>query len=268
MGQHRLEVTHRTLVHFCPFQDCARSNGTSRKGWADVSSVKNHVRTIHLSAGLQPPAVWLQTYGLEICMACKEMRKAGKQCNGPKCTAYQLWQSTILDGPRGVSRASPDGPSIPLDQPEPISSHTCSKILHLNPIMLRRIPPGAASQFALALGTNIATFCRHPSWASLQRLLLFPRIALNPPQRTGKRLKYNTDSRCRVNCIKALDTGLSELVLHLTNSRTPRLQRATRKRSRNPDNPEDIDIDDLELDLKTLDAVRSLVAEGAPAKAL
>jgi len=127
------------------------------------------------------------------------------------------------------------------------------------------VPIAASSSCARALTCLLQAVEREQTWEALARLLLFPRIALAAPARGGKATRSSSTQQCRLNCLSSVLDPLEELVSRVKRA-TPAEGPRTRARTRAAA-AEAPDATSPASD-RTAAAVRALLAEGAPGRAL
>jgi len=130
---------------------------------------------------------------------------------------------------------------------------------------LRRVPIAASSSCARALTCLLQAVEREQTWEALTRLLLFPRVALAAPARGGKATWSSSTQQCRLNCLSSVLDPLEELVARVKRA-APADGPCTRAKTRAAA-AEAPDVSSTASD-RTAAAVRALLAEGAPGRAL
>jgi len=128
------------------------------------------------------------------------------------------------------------------------------------------VPIAASSSCAHALTCLLQALGREQTWEALASLLIFPRIALATPARGGKATRSSATQQCRLHCLSSVLDPLEELVTHIKREATAEDPR-TRARTRAAAAPEGTDTSPQASD-PTAAAVRALLAEGAPGRAL
>jgi len=139
------------------------------------------------------------------------------------------------------------------------------KVLATQIPTLRRVPIVASSTCARALTCLLQAVEREKTWEALARLLLFPRIALAAPARGGNATRSSPTQQCRLNFLSSVLDPQEELVARLRRASPadgPRTRARTRAAAAEaPD-------DSSPASDRTAAAVRALLAEGAPDRAL
>ena len=254
-------------MFFCPIEGCSRAASGGRRGWSDITAVKAHLRLTHLSVSQWPQEDWLLSSNLRVCKPCKELVTRGRQCGGPQCSSHCLWEA--------LSRQlliRPEAPTMPtgassLNGPEPCGPVTCKVILNSRSNVMRRVSAASATQFNLGLAATLLALVNDKSWEALQRLLLFPKFALQGPNKGGKSRPNAQGEAGRRNCVRALIEPMDTLLQGMEQGSRPRRSERLRKRQLDDDMDEDEGVLP-ELSALDIDACRRLVSEGAPRKAL
>jgi len=107
--------THPSGMWFCPMPRCACRDGASTTGWGYLQSLVSNLRSVHLSTGAAPPDAWLDSHGLRVCLACREITPQGSRCPVPRCSTAVLaalaWATRPppCAGPLASGWASPIG---------------------------------------------------------------------------------------------------------------------------------------------------------------
>jgi len=130
---------------------------------------------------------------------------------------------------------------------------------------LRRVPIAASSSCAPVLTCLLQAVEREQIWEALARLLIFPRIALAASARGGKTTRSSSTQHCRLNCLASVLDPLEELVARVKRASPtdgPRTRAWTREATAEASDPWSQASD------RTAAAVRALLAEGAPGRAL
>jgi len=68
---------------------CA-TRGGSPQGWSCLQSLVSQLRSVLLSTGVAPPDAWLDSHGLHVCLAYREISPQGARCLGPSCSTAVL----------------------------------------------------------------------------------------------------------------------------------------------------------------------------------
>jgi len=156
---------------FCLILRCARRKGASQTGWGCLQSLVSHLRSVHISTGVAPADVWLDSHGLRVCLACREITPQGSRCPGPRC-------STAVLAALGLGNtAAPAQALSPLAGPLPAGLDLVH-LLGTRILTLRRVPIAASSTCAQALACLLQALGRDQTWETLARLLPFPRVDL------------------------------------------------------------------------------------------
>jgi len=246
--------THPLGMWFCPTPRCARREGASPTGWSCLQSLVSHLRPVHLSTGASPPDAWLDTHGLRLCLACREIIPQGSRCPGTTAVLAAL---------------ALDNTAPPAQARSPLAGHlppSLDLVLLLGTRIptLRRVPIAASSTCARALTCLLQALDREHTSETLARLLLFPRIALAAPARGGKAGRSSSTQQCRLNCLAAVMDPMSDLITRILRHATtdgPRTRAQSRAAA-----PEVAAASPKASD-RTAAAVRALLAEGALGRA-
>jgi len=243
---------------FCPIPRCARREGASPTGWSCPQSLVSHLRSVHLSTGVAPPEAWLDTHGLRVCLACREITPKEARCPGPRCSTAVLAALNLGNtAPPAQARSPLAGPlTAGLDLVHLLGTRIPT---------LRRVPIADSSTCTMALTCLLQAREWEQTWETLARLLLFPRIALAAPSRGGKGTKSSSTQQCRLNCLAAVMDPLRELIARINRQaatdgpRTRAQSRATVTETAAA-SPQASDL--------VAAAVRALLAEGAPGRSV
>jgi len=104
--------THHSEMWFCPMRRCRRREGASTMGWSYMQSLVSHPRPVHLYTGAAPPDAWLDTHGLRVCLACREITPQRARCPGPRCSTAVLAALALGNtAPPAQARSPLAGPS-------------------------------------------------------------------------------------------------------------------------------------------------------------
>jgi len=196
--------THPSGMWFYPMSRCARREGASPTGWSCLQSLVSHLLSVHLSTGTAPPDAWIDTHGLRVW--------PGLPGNYP--TRVSVPGTTLLHGGAGSTLHGQHDPPVqalsPLAGPLPAGLDTVH-LLGTRIPTVRRVTIAASSTCALALNCLLKALEREPTWETLARMLLFPRIALTAPAGGGKATRSSSTQQCRLNCLAAFMDPLREL---------------------------------------------------------
>jgi len=237
---------------------CARRERASPTGWSCLQSLVSHLRSVHLSTGAAPPDAWLDSQGLRVCLACREITPQGSRCPEPRCSTAVL-AALALD-----KTAPPAQARSPLAGPLP-SGLNLVQLLSTRMPTLRRVPIAASSTCARALACHLQALEEDQTWESLARLLLFPRVALAAPARGGKSTRSSSTQQCRLNCLAAVMGPLGDLIARIHRQAAtdgPRTQAQSRAAAQETAAASPPTSD------RTAAAVRALLAKGAPGRDL
>jgi len=193
-----------------------------------------------------------------VCLACREITPQGARCPGPRCSTAVL--AALALG----NTAPPAKASSPLAGP-PAAGLDLVRLLGTRISTLRRVPISASSTCARALTCLLQVLQREQTWETLARLLLFPRIALAAPARGGNATRSSSTQQKRLNCLAAVIDTLGELIARISRQAAtdgPRWRAQSRAAV-----PETAAASPQVSD-RTAAAVRALLAEGAPGRAL
>jgi len=162
-----------------------------------LQSLVSHLRSVHLSTSAAPPDAWLDTHGLRVCLACREITPQGARCPGPRCSTAVLAALALGNtAPQAQARS-------PLAGPLPAELNLV-RLLGTRIPTLRRVPIAASSTCARALTCLLQALEREKTWETLARLVLCPRIPLAAPARGGKATRSSLTQQCRLNCLAAV----------------------------------------------------------------
>jgi len=237
---------------------CARREGASPTGCGCLQSLVSHLRSVHLSAGSAPPDSWLQAQNLRVCLACHELSVVGSRCSGPRCSSAVL--AALAAG-----NSAPGTNTFSTVRGAPPQGLYIIQLLATQITTLRRVPIAASCSCARALTCLLQAVERNQTCEALARPFLFPRIALAAPARGGKATRSSPTQQCRLNCLSSVFDPLEKLFARVKRAK-PADGPRTRARSRAAasDAP---DASSSTSD-RTAAAVRALLAEGAPGRAL
>jgi len=178
----------------------------------------------------------------------------GARCPEPRCSTAVLAALALCKSRTAQARS-------PLAGPLP-SGLDLVHLLGTRIPTLRRVPIAASSTCALALTCLLQALDREPTWENLARILLFPRIALAAPARGGKAPRSSSTQPCRLNCLAAVMSDLITRILRQATADGPRTRAQSRAAA-----PEVAAASPQASD-RTEAAVRAILAEGAPGRAL
>jgi len=120
----------------------------------------------------------MDSHGLRVCLACREITPHGSRFPGPRC-------STAVLAALALGNAAPPAQArSPLARPLP-SGLNLVHLLGTRILTLRRVPIAASSTCDRALACLLQAMERDQTWETLARLLLFPCVALAAPARGG-----------------------------------------------------------------------------------
>jgi len=122
------------------------------------------------------------------------------------------------------------------------------------------------SSCARALTFLLQALEREQTRKALASLIIFPRITLATPARSGKATWSSATQQCRIHCLSSVLDPLEELVARIKREATADGPR-TRARTMAAAATEGTDTSTQASD-RTAAAVRALLAEGAPGRAL
>jgi len=132
-------------------------------------------------------------------------------------------------------------------------------------LTLRRVHTAASSTCAWEITCLLQTLQREKTWETLARLLLFHRIALAARARGSKATRSSSTRHCRLNCLAAFMFPFGELIARIHRQAAtdgPRMRAKGRAAA-----PETAATSPQASDM-TAAAIRALLAEGAPGRAI
>jgi len=195
-------------IWFFPMPRCARREGASPTGWNCLQSLVYHLRSVRLSTGAAPPDAWLDTHGLRVCLACREITPQGARCPGPRCSTAMLAALALgITAPPAEARSPLAGPLR--------AGLGLVHLLGTRIYTLRRVLIAASTTCARALTCLLQALERKQTWETLARLLLFPRITLADPAPGGKATRSSSTQLCRLNCLAAVMKPLGERIARI-----------------------------------------------------
>ena len=172
-GPQQLQGMVTSLIPPCPL-GCTTAFSTERMLIA-------HLERVHLRSQQTLPDSFLREFGKWVCKPCGRLLSKQKKT----CVACQrdprgsrVWELEALPGPSTIC--------TPFTAPKPQLYPALEDILTADINTYLHIPPRARDDVALTLARVIREFVALPGWETLQRLLAFPKVVLQPLDRGGK----------------------------------------------------------------------------------
>ena len=252
----------------CPFVGCeARLVSLTR------DSLVRHLSQTHLQNGATIPSDCLVALNAAVCPRCKQLFTASSTCAGCGRAPVQDPPDNSGDAPT-FEPLVPAGPGLlsgfpvgtPLSAACPVVSAAIVELLARNVPTVRHLPSACQRLVAGALEGTIRDLLSSRTWESLYRFLGFAKLVLRAGTRTHRGTHRLVSAEIQRRLRLWNPDGVQLLIQELDSSCPPGQPKPAHTRARAAASASAAGSGET-VDRATLGILRSLIEEGAPAKA-